>query len=41
MPTRKRLPTLKPTPLKGKLKDKDIRAAVIAVKAAREARERK
>jgi hypothetical protein len=37
----KKLRTIKPTPLKGKLKDRDIRKAVLAVKAAREAGERK
>jgi hypothetical protein len=38
--TEKKLRTIKPTPLKGKLKDSDIRRAVLAVKAAREAREK-
>jgi hypothetical protein len=37
----KKLRTVKPTPLRGKLKDRDIRRAVLAVKAAREAGEKK
>lgn len=37
----KKLRTIKPTPLRGKLKDADIRRAVLTVKAAHEARERK
>jgi hypothetical protein len=41
MNSKKQLPTIKPTPLRGKLKTMEIRAAVKAVKAARLAREKK
>ena len=41
MTPKKQLPTIKPTPLRGKLKTREIRAAVKAVKAARLAREKK
>lgn len=40
MPTRKRLPTIKPSPLKSNLKASEVRKAVLAVFAARKARER-
>ena len=38
---KKQLPSIKPTPLKSKLKAREVRKAIHAVKAAREARERK
>lgn len=40
MATQKRLPTIKPSPLKSNLKASEVRKAVLAVFAAREARER-
>lgn len=40
MPTKKRLPTIKPSPLKSNLKASEVRKAILAVFAARAARER-